>query len=85
MKLFTKAFYFMDTHGVPLTLQVEAVQARGTALSLPHFYRDAMKAGWKPERALAVIEEALVDGGTGREYVDAALEWLKSHRELPGD
>ncbi len=76
----------MDTHGLPLSIQAEIGKERGVIISMPHFYRDALKAGWKSEKALLRIEEALVDVHMPREYIDNALEWLRKTggEELPG-
>lgn len=74
--LLLHAFKIHDTHGVPLSLQVAECKRSGYAVSLPAFYRDALRAGWKAPKARAVVEEALVDAGTPRAYVDAALAYL---------
>jgi hypothetical protein len=83
MKLITCAFFFMDTHGVPLSMQLHYAKEKNIIISLPHFYRDALAVGWTEEQAALRIEEALVDAGEPRGYIDAALRWLKRHRELP--
>jgi alanyl-tRNA synthetase len=77
MKLVTNAFKLADTHGVPLPMTLAAAAARGAAVSMPHFYRDALLAGWKSSRALAKIEEALLDAGCTRDYIDERLKWLE--------
>lgn len=81
--LFTRAFLLADTHGLHLTLQIQICRKRGWTISLPHYYRDAIAAGWPPDRALLRIEEALSDAGESREYIEKALDWLRTHRELP--
>ena len=58
--MFTKAFWLMDTHGMPLPLQIAYAKERGLQISLPHFFDAARAAGWTIERALLRIEEALV-------------------------
>jgi hypothetical protein len=79
----TNSFFLVDSQGLPLSIQLEWAKSKGVAVSLPHFYRDALKAGWKPKKALTKIEEALVDCGQPREYIDAAIAWLENHKELP--
>lgn len=83
MRLLTSAFFLSDTHGLPLALILDHARRSGYAASIPHFYRDALAVGWKPAKALSKIEEALLDAGESREYADAALDWLRTHRELP--
>lgn len=83
--LLTTAFKLMDTNGTPLSIQLILAQERGATISLPHYYRDALLAGWKPTTAIARIREALSDVGTDQQYIDAALMWLSTHRELPAD
>lgn len=85
MKLLTNAFKLMDTHGIPLTLQIGVVKSRGQAISIPHFYRDALAAGWKSETALARIREAMLDAGESERRVEVSMEWLRAHRELPAE
>ena len=70
-------FRLFDTHGVPLAVQIEVARARGCSVSVPDFYRDALRAGWRPERALATVEEPLVDTGAERSYIDKALTYLQ--------
>lgn len=83
MNLLTNAFFLMDTHGVPLAVQLGIARTRGVALSIPHYYRDALAAGWAPDTARARVKEAMLDSGELEAYVEAAIEWLKGHRELP--
>lgn len=83
--LLKSAFFLMDTHGMPLSLIIQACNAAGWICSVPHYYRDALAAGWKPETALVRIQEALSDVGCDPAYVDAAVTWLRTHRELPDD
>jgi len=63
--------------------QVALAHKRGWALSMLHYCRDALAAGWSLERALLRVEEALVDAGESRMYVGLCLSWLREYRELP--
>ena len=85
MKLIINAFFLMDTHGLPLSILLEDAAKLNRPVSMPHFYRDALVAGWRPETALVRISEALMDIGQPREYVKAALAWLRrtGGNELP--
>lgn len=69
-------FKLFDTYGLPLAVQIEAARKYGAVLSVPSFYADAIEAGWKKARALAVIEEALIDTGAEPAYVARALQFL---------
>lgn len=75
--LFLEAFKFFDTHGLPLAIQIEHGRSLDVVVSVPQFYFDALKAKWSTRRALAAVEEALVDTGASRTYVETALDWLK--------
>lgn len=75
--LLTRCFFLSDTHGLPLSVQVAVARERGWKISLPHFYHDALAAGWTSERALVRIEEALIDAGETREYIEPRLKWLQ--------
>lgn len=59
--LITDAFYMYDTLGFPLEVQMELAQERGALISLLDFYTDALAAGWAPEKALRVIDEACLN------------------------
>lgn len=82
-KIFCDAFYVSDTQGVPLAVQIAAAREKGGGISVPHFYTDAVRAGWKPEKALAVSREALIDSGCLPEYVEAACAYLESLATAP--
>ena len=57
------AFYFHDTIGLPLGIQVAEAVKRGWALSFVNFCGDARKAGWKDKKITSVIREALLFNG----------------------
>jgi alanyl-tRNA synthetase len=76
------AFKLHDTHGMPLSSTLDCAEEKNMNVSIPHFYRDAVKAGWKPERALAVIDEALTDDGCDRKYIEAAKAFLTDPEKL---
>lgn len=82
------AFRLHDTHGVPLSIQVTVYREAGVPVSLPAFYRDALRAGCRAAKAAAIVEEVLVDAGQPRDYVDAALAYLATFdatSEVPGE
>lgn len=83
--LVTNAFILMDTHGIPLSIIIIGARKRGGGVSIPHFFRDALRAGWKSTTALSRINEAMLDAGCDPIYAKAALRWLELHRELPDD
>ena len=72
------AFFLSDTHGLPLSLLLEQAKEFGMDVSLPQFFVDAIRAGWKTEKAIATIREALVDTGCSPEYVESACMYLGS-------
>lgn len=76
--MLTDSFRIHDTYGYPLTLQLDYARERGLSISIPHFYRDAIKAGWKQKKILTTIEEALIDLGKTREYIKTALDYLRN-------
>jgi alanyl-tRNA synthetase len=86
MKIFTGAFKMADTHGLPLALVIQLCHARGMAVSMPHFFRDALAAGWKERKILATIASAMEDTGATASAVAEAGAWLQLTRgqQLPG-
>jgi hypothetical protein len=71
------AFKLLDTHGVPLAVQIEENRKRGRATSLPKFYLDAIKAGWSKVKIISVITEAMQDTGASSEEIEQLIAWLR--------
>lgn len=69
-------FRLHDEQGVPLSLSLQVAKREGLQLDVPGFFRDAVAAGWKEAKALAVIDGALSDAGEPRGYIDRAKAWL---------
>lgn len=57
--LFPSCFKMLDTYGLPLEIQLAELESRGLRGDLYKFSLDAARAGWKPKKIKAVIEEAL--------------------------
>ena len=53
------AFKYLDTHGLPLIMHMDFCEKKGFRTALDHFVADAVKAGWKFEKAMSVVQEAL--------------------------
>lgn len=83
--LITAAFHLVDTIGLPLSVVVAESTRRGFAISIPHFYRDAVAAGWNEDTAITRIEEALADNHVLHEHVNKMCAWLRhtGGRHLP--
>ena len=82
------AFRLYDTHGLPLSVTLWAAREHGIPVSLPAFYRDALRAGWKSSKTRSLVEEVLADAGEPRAYIDAALTYLdtvESDTAVPGE
>ena len=78
-----RSFRLHDTHGLPLGTTLQIARQKGVAVSLPDFYRDACRARWKPEKAVTIVREALIDVGESVAYADRACAWLTGqHEEL---
>lgn len=75
-RLFTESFKMHDTYGFPLVCQLHKVGQWGVRLSLPHFYVDALQAGWSHDRIRAVIRSAVleVNGRAASEEIMKCLE-----------
>jgi alanyl-tRNA synthetase len=78
-KAFTfDAFTAHDTHGVPIGVALVAAKRAGVPVSLPAFYKAAVAHGWRPQKAIAVVREALQDAGESPAYVAAACAFLEA-------
>ena len=58
---FERAFFYLDTHGLPLVEQMDACEAKGMRVALDTFVYDALRAGWAFDKAMAVVQEALTE------------------------
>jgi len=50
-----------DTHGLPVSMILDACLAKNIVPSWLHFYEEAFKAGWTHKKIIAEIGEALLD------------------------
>lgn len=80
--LMEAAFQLHDTHGLPLSMQLGILEEirktrSDVGISIPKFVANAHAAGWKAKKILTVVEDALIDVGRSREYIDAALRYLE--------
>ena len=53
-------FKLVDTHGLPLVFVMDYLNKHKMAAQLDEFVYDALRAGWTPERAFAICQEALI-------------------------
>ena len=70
---FRDAFKYLDTHGLPLAIQMDFVEARGLRVALDSFIFDAIRAGWKWEKAIGTVRDALEE----RHGTEKAAEVMK--------
>ena len=75
-KLVRDGFKLHDTYGFPLILQLHQCEIQRVIVSLPDFYVDAVKAGWKDTKIRSTIREAVMDakGRKGVELIDENLD-----------
>jgi hypothetical protein len=59
--VFTGLFRLRDTHGVPLVVVMSWLVRDGRLFSVPHFIRDAQKAGWSARKIRAELASAWTD------------------------
>ena len=53
------AFKYLDTYGLPLVMHMDFCESKGFRTALDYFVADAVKAGWKFEKAISVAQGAL--------------------------
>lgn len=58
MEPFHNAFMYVDTYGLPLSICMDECEKQGACVAADSFVYDAIKAGWKFEKAIAVVVEA---------------------------
>ena len=78
-------FKIMDTHGLPLEEIMHEFDKKGLMVAFDYFIRDALKAGWSSEKALAVVEKAVTiqemkKGADGSRGKDTAREVVRKLR-----
>ena len=76
IKIVDGIFKMFDTLGLPLADLFELCEARGMWPSMPHFYADAMEAGWKHKTVILRLREALGDV-KGTEYAEEVIKRLE--------
>ena len=74
-------FAMHDTFGFLLADSLMAAKTRGYEISLPSFVADAIVAGWKKNRAIQKVKEALNDIGDFGAFKGIAepLNWISNH------
>jgi len=77
-------FSFYETHGIPLDVLFEGMLSNSFTPDWVGFYHEAMKAGLKPVKIFAMLNESVSDT-FGTTYRDIVLDRLKRYHELKGD
>lgn len=80
-EVFSGVFKLIDTHGLPLTIILDILEQQNKAISIAHFYEEAIKAGWKESTIDAKVFESVLDvHGPERlkEFKLKIEEWKKS-------
>ena len=70
-------FKMFDTLGLPLADLFELCLSRNMWPSMPHFYDDAIKAGWKHKTIILRLRESLGDV-KGTEYAEEVIKRLEA-------
>ncbi len=66
------AFYFVETHGIPLDMVIEHLENKNMIIDWCDFYEDALKNNWGVRTIFTKIEMALLDL-YGRDYAENVL------------
>jgi alanyl-tRNA synthetase len=69
-------YRFYETHGIPLDVLLESMQAKSLLPDWLAFLREAQAAGMKKERVLSMLDAAVSDvyGGAFRDHVLRRLQ-----------
>ncbi len=76
MTAFDMPFRAVSEWGLPLVYVLDHTRGQ---VDLRRFVLDARKAGWKCDKAVAVIREALFEFGETRDRIDLACELARYH------
>jgi hypothetical protein len=71
-------FKMYDTVGLPLADIFERLTERNMIPSFPHFYDEAIAAGWKHKTIILRLREALADSH-GSEFANVVCERLETY------
>jgi alanyl-tRNA synthetase len=70
------SFYWYETYGIPLDIQMDVARNMGAVIDLPMFIYDAWKANWSPTKPFSVVESALCMN-MASDKARAAMEIIK--------
>ena len=69
-------FWMFNTYGLPLSVCLDAMNQKNTAVCWPSFIEDARAAGWSDDAIISRMEEAIVDVH-GKGYWEQVKERVK--------
>jgi hypothetical protein len=71
-------FKMLDTYGLPLGICIDWMRSHGMTIISHEFIIEAVRAGWKFEKAMAVLREAIAER-EGTKDADAVVKWLEPY------